>query len=116
MTPELLLAALGLVVAVLLWLFKPDWLRRLLRLQEADEPAPYRLPGTQITLLRADPVIGAAVAEVEAKGLQLSFVHRHELGAYLQKGYVQFRTSRGAACEFKTPSETLALLVKKGAA
>jgi hypothetical protein len=118
MIPEILLGVLAIVVAFLLWLFKPDWLRRILRLQALEETSPYQLPGIDMAVLRGDPVVGSSIAEAEARGAKLSFVHRHKLGAHLQKGYVQFRTPNGQPCEFSRPDppETLALVIKEGAA
>jgi hypothetical protein len=118
MSLEILLAVFALVLAFLLWLLKPDWLRRLLRLQSPEEPVPYELPGIDMAVLRGDPIVGSSIAGAEARGAKLSFVHRHKLGAHLQKGYVQFRTPDGRPCEFSRPDppETLALVVKEGAA
>jgi hypothetical protein len=103
----LLIAVVGVVVAV-------PRLQRWLRLAEPTPQPPHQLPGIDMTLLRADPVVAPSIAAAEARGAALSFCHRHQLGEYrIKHGYVPFLTPDGAECQYATPTETLVLVVKE---
>ncbi len=94
---------LGLVISVLLWFFRPDWLRQLFRL---DTKPPHYVAGTDYAVLVEDKVIGPTLPPPGAIG----FFLEHQVLAQVQKGYELVLTPDGRRCIYKRGSETLVLL------
>jgi len=113
-----LLSVLGLLLVLLTWLFKPESLRRLLRLERPPEPPPHTLSGVQIQDFLKDPIIGAAVREAEQRGATFVVVKAHQVAAKLHQGSRYFCTSAGARCRYVGSSamEEYWLLIRDGAA
>lgn len=114
----IIVPALGILAAVLLWIFKPEPVRRLLGLESPPEPEPHPLTGIQMQNFRDDPVIGATVREAESRRAVFAVAMRAQVPTKLSQGFDYFRTPSGAKCHYigAQGREEFWLLIKEGAA
>ena len=106
----------ALIASVLLWLFKPEPLRRWLRLQGPEDIRPHLLAGIDMKYIRNDPVLADSIRDAEAKGATFYAALSHQVGMQLQNGYEYFLTPDRRRCHyvsaFPSHSEEFFLLVK----
>ena len=90
------ISALAIIVAFLLWLFRPGPLRRRLGIEPWKEPDPYYINGTDIEVLRRDSYIGPAIRTAESRQTPLSLNNPEQASKKAAEGFDYFRTPYGA--------------------
>ena len=113
---NVILAAVAIIVAVLLWIYPPAPVRRLLKL-ETVEREPYTLPSVEMTDFRDDPVIGISIRQADQRGDTFSLSLPRQVPGKLRDGYEYFLTPDGRKCHYVghygQRIEELFLLVKQ---
>ena len=120
----IVVAVIGIGVSVLLWLFRPESIRRWVGLRDADNLPllmnlePYDLPGSEMQDFLRDSVIGDKIRQAHAAGASFALAQRHQLASKLEQGFNYLLTPDGRKCRFKgglgSKTEELFLLVKPG--
>lgn len=84
----------ALILSALLWLFNPAPLRRRLGLEAPPAPPPHFTAGTDIAILRRDPVVAAVIPSDPDR--RLAWEHTDVIATAKARGFQPLLTPDGA--------------------